>query len=218
MKRILILGATGRTGKWIVRKALAHNYDVSVLVRDKKKIDTNIARVTVHEGIPTDIHALTQAMNNCVAVISALNISRTSDFPWAKLRTPQNLLSESVRNIISVASHNKVKRVVVISAWGVGNSSRELPGWFRWVIENSNIAVAYRDHERQEILLKESLLNWTIVRPVGLFNSMKEKKVKVSLNGKPRPSFLVSRQNVANFIIEQLEETMYLHTCPVVYQ
>ena len=45
-----------------------------------------------------------------------------------------------------------LRRLVLTSAWGAGETAAEIPGWFRWFIQNSNIGPAYRDHERQEAL------------------------------------------------------------------
>ncbi|MEO0331023.1 MAG: hypothetical protein AAF223_04960, partial [Bacteroidota bacterium] len=46
--------------------------------------------------------------------------------------------------------------------WGVADSINDIPKWFRWFIDNSNIGVAYQDHERQEKILSKSSLDWTI--------------------------------------------------------
>ncbi len=81
--RVLILGATGRTGRLLVEEALTHGYEINVLVRDERKLTINSASISVYEGTPTDREALEIAMRGCEAVLSTLNISRTSDFPWA---------------------------------------------------------------------------------------------------------------------------------------
>ncbi|MEI9911535.1 MAG: NAD(P)H-binding protein [Bacteroidota bacterium] len=91
--RILILGATGRTGKLVAEQALQRGHTVHALVRDKNKVKLNHADLTLFEGQPADRAALANAMKGCEAILSALNISRTSDFPWAKLRSPKDFLS-----------------------------------------------------------------------------------------------------------------------------
>jgi len=214
--RILILGVTGRTGRCLVDEAIKAGYSVNVLVRDKNLFNINSIAVSVFEGTPTNKTELLAAMQNCGAILSALNVSRTSDFPWASLRTPENFLSSSIKNVIELATELNIKRIVITSAWGVAETKNDIPWWFSFLIDHSNIGYAYRDHERQEELLKKSNLNWTAVRPVGLTNSAKEQETLVSITNSTKPNLTVSRQNVARFIIRVLKEELYVRKSPVV--
>lgn len=214
--RILILGATGRTGKHILEQALHKGHIIHVLVRDKSKLHLAHNQLHIFEGSPADIAAVEQAMHGCEAVLSALNISRTSDFPCAALRTPKDFLSDTMNKIIAVCNTLRCKRIVVATAWGVNETKKEIPGWFRWFIDNSNIKYPYLDHGVVENLLKASSLDWTVIRPVGLINSSKEKKVRVSFNGLPKPGLTISRRNVARFMIAALEENVYIKELPTI--
>jgi len=214
--RILILGTTGRTGCYLLSQASKAGYNVNVLVRDKNRLKVDPGLFTVFEGNATNKAELLAAMQNCDAILSALNISRKSDFPWAKLRTSENFLSASMKNIIEVATALNIQRVIITSAWGVAETKKNIPWWFRFLIDHSNIGYAYRDHERQEELLKNSNLNWTAVRPVGLTNSTKEKDTLVSLDNSPKPNLTISRQNLARFMIRVLKEGMYVRQSPAV--
>ena len=215
-KKILILGATGRTGKLLLRQMLHRGYEVNVLIRDTERLVKH-ENISVFEGTPTDVKALEKAMEGCEVVISALNISRTSDFPWAKLRTQPDFLSQTLNNVIQLGTDIGVIRVIVISAWGVGDTRSHIPWWFKWIIDYSNIGVAYRDHERQEKLLVESGIEYTIIRPVGLINSETEKDVLVSLNNTPKPGLTISRKNVARLIISILENNLFINEMPVIF-
>ena len=146
-------------------------------------------------------------MKDCSAVVSALNISRTSDFPWAKLRTPKTYLSDVMSNVITLAKKLSIKRVVVCSAWGVLETRKDIPFWFRRTIDFSNIGVAYKDHERQEKLLEASHMDWTIIRPVGLINSKKIQNIQESHENVPKPSLIISRRSVGHFMIDCIENT-----------
>lgn len=212
---VLILGATGRTGKLLLQEALSRGYTVNALVRDKSKVPAHSA-LTLFEGLPTDEATLNGAMAGCEAILSALNISRNSDFPWAKLRTPANFLSETAKNIIELAPQHGISRIILTSAWGTNDTLKDIPWWFKWVIDNSNVGLAYRDHERQEDLFAASALKYTIVRPVGLTNSSKIKTVIVSLNSQPKPGLTISRRNVAKFMVDALQGKLFLLQMPVV--
>jgi putative NADH-flavin reductase len=214
--RILILGATGRTGCLLVEEAIKQHYDINVLLRDKSKLKTNSKSITIFEGVPTDTKALLSAMQGCEAIVSTLNISRTSDFPWSPLRTPVDFLSASMANIINVAEQLHIKRIIITTAWGVGETKKEVPFWFRWLIDYSNIGYPYRDHELQEQLLKKSTLSWTAIRPAALTNSLNNKEVLVSFNNVPKPNLGISRQNVALYMLNVLKNDLYINQSPTI--
>jgi NAD(P)H-binding len=121
-----------------------------------------------------------------------------------------------MKHIIELAGRQNIKRIIITTAWGVSETKKDIPGWFRWIIDHSNVSYPYRDHERQEELLKNSSLNWTAVRPVGLTNSRNEKEILVSLNNAPKPNLTISRQNVSRFIIRALQQRSYFKECPTV--
>lgn len=203
--KILLLGATGRTGKLVLNNALEKGHQVHCLSRNAGRI-TRQNGLTIFEGSPDNETDLTKAIAGCDAVISVLNISRKTDFPWSALRTPETFLSDVMTLLVPVAERQNLKRISICSAWGVAETKNDIPAWFRWFIDNSNIGVAYRDHERQEKILSESKLNWTIVRPVGLSNSRKKEKIRETLDNNPKPNMLISRQSVAEYLVESLEK------------
>ena len=213
---ILILGATGRTGKYTLSQALERGHIVNVLVRDPAKI-TPHHQLNIFRGTPTDKIALSTAMTGCEAVLSTLNISRNNDFPWSSLRTPKDFLTDTIRNVIELAAESSIKRIVVCSAWGVAETRSELPGWFRWMIDNSNIGPAYQQHEQVEKILAATEFDWTVVRPAALTNSPKLKPLKISVPGQPTGhSYFVSRQNVARFMLNALENNLYVRELPTI--
>ncbi|HEY4196366.1 MAG TPA: NAD(P)H-binding protein [Mucilaginibacter sp.] len=213
---ILILGATGRTGRILLDEALKRGHKVNVLVGHKSSLKSNVELIDVYEGTPLNRYTLADAMRGCDAVLSALNISRVSDYPWSKLRTSKDFLSSSMQNVLETAKEQNINRIIVTTTWGVSETKKDIPLWFRWLIKNSNIRYAYLEHERQEEMIQLSGTKWTIVRPVGLTDSEKEKKVRVTLYKSPKPSLTISRKNVALFMLDALEKNLYIRECPVI--
>lgn len=207
--KILLLGATGRTGRQLLTQALQAGYEVNVLVRNRAAVMAQSEKLTVFENATFDKPSLEQAMTDCQAILSALNISRTSDFPWAPLRTPGTFLSDTLMNLNAVAEKTGIKRIILTTAWGVHETKADIPFWFRWLIDSSNIGVAYRDHERQETFLQTTRLDYTIVRPVGLTNSTASKPIQVTINNKPKPALTISRLNVAKFMLTALADGLH---------
>lgn len=214
--KILLLGATGRTGRHVLTEALKRGYEVHALVRDPSKVKVQSIGLVLFTGNPENKMALAKAIQGCDAVISTLNISRTSDFPWAGLRTPVNFLENMLGHLIVLMNDEQIKRLILTSAWGVGDSRKEIPGWFKWFIDNSNVGKAYSQHEVQERMLEASELDWTAVRPVGLTNSNKVKELIVSDQGRPKPRLTISRKHTAEFMLNCLEEASYIRATPVI--
>lgn len=214
--QILILGATGRTGKLLLSQALQRGYAVTILVRNKNKITVHHPQLKIIEGSPLDKTILENAIAGCGAILSTLNISRSSDFPWAPLKTPPDFLSSTMKNISELATKHDISRVIFMSAWGVADTKKELPAWFRWLIDHSNIRYPYQDHERQEELAKLTSLQWTAVRAVGLTNSKKIKEAVVSVNSGSNHGWMISRATVAAFMLDALEKNLYVRQMPVV--
>ena len=194
--RILILGATGRTGKEVVHQALAEGYEVNVVVRQRMEVPG----LNQFIGQANDPFLLINALKEVEAVIQVLNISRNNDFPWAKLRSPKDLLSSTMQELVRLADREKLKHIVCCSAWGVAETRKDIPFWFRLLIEYSNIGVAYADHEKQEKILEKSGIAYTIVRPVGLTNGKLKKSISISTH----PKLTISRKSLAYFLVESL--------------
>src|ERR1700748_2648593 len=120
--QILILGATGRTGRILMNEALNRGHKVNVLVGHKGSLSTNRDLVNVYEGTPLNIFTLAESMAGCGAVVSTLHISRVSDNPWSKLRTSKDFLSASMQKILEASKKEHVKRIIITTAWGVAET------------------------------------------------------------------------------------------------
>ena len=202
---ILVLGATGRTGKIFAKLATDHSHQVTAIVREKNR--GTLPKVKYIEGSPTDGKFLNDALRGIDAVVVSLNINRTSDNPFAKIVSPLTLISDSVKALIPAMEKNGVKRIVSISGSGVGDSWNDMFIIARLLIRYSNIMRAYEDHDRQEQIIRNSNLDWTIVRPVML-NSKETDKYTATL-GKPKGGS-ISRAGVAKFTLDALETGKYV--------
>ena len=207
---LLLLGATGRTGKILLEMALARGYIVHCLVRDKTKLPSH-PNIHVFEGLPSDFSLLNSAIQNCDFVVNVLNISRTSDFPWSPLRTPEDFLSKVMTQLTQVIDKTSLKRVVVCTAWGTNETKYAVPFWFRWFIDHSNIGSAYTDHERQERVLEKSSIPWTIVKPVGLTNSKSVSAVLEIFDPRQKPRLTISRSTLACYLLDALTKDELLN-------
>ena len=213
---LLVLGATGQTGRRVAEQALSRGLAVRALVRDRGRLPLHSARLGVVIGTPVDPGAVRQAMAGCRAVVSALGISRSSAWPWAGLTSPPDLMLCAMGNTIEAMRERAATRIVVVSAGGVGDSAGDMPRGFGWLVEHSRIGAAYQGHEDQERLLQESGLRWTALRPSMLTSRPGSGQVLYSYRGRPRPRRSISRQTLATALLDALDNPDLVHRAPTV--
>ena len=197
--KFLLLGATGATGTLFVKRATAAGHEVVAFVRDASKI-TPADRLTVIEGDVRDAPALTEAMRGIDAVVSTLGLGKVKD--------PGNLIADTTRALVRAAEDSGTKRVLIMSAFGVGDSLAKASAFAR-VLYNSGGKAPFADKAAGERILTASGLDWTLAYPVLLTNKPAAGDVHAvdltaldRLPGLPR----ISRADVAAFLLEAAVE------------
>lgn len=209
--KILVLGASGRTGKLIVAQAISQGHQVTALVRNPASLEAQDG-LTIIQGTPTDMTDLATAERGTEAILVALNNPRKSDAPWSKPVTTEKILTPVAKNIIALGG----KRVVFLSAIGVGDSLKDTAWFMRFMIQRTNMSYAYADHNSAEQAFRASDASWTLVRAMGLSNSDKEKQLVVGTATTPKPGMMVRRSAVARFMLECAKNGSHIGETPVV--
>jgi len=167
--KLLVLGASGLTGRWLTRLSVQTGHEVTALVRPGTAFATP-ANVRVIRGEALDAAALATAVEGQDAVASCLGIRRASKAPWAALLSPPDLMTGVGALLVPAMARAGVRRVVAISAGGVAESITQCSAVIRWMVGAGTIGVAYRDLAEMERQLSASRLDWLAVRPVTLMN------------------------------------------------
>jgi putative NADH-flavin reductase len=213
-KRILILGATGRTAKHAIPFALAQGYRVVALVRNPAKISVKSDCLTILTGLPTDIDDIRKAMKGCDTVLSLLSpLTRGEAISFRKIDAPR-ILERSMNNVLQVMNEYSVKRILILSSVGVGDSWKYTPWYVKLLVKLTNFKVIFADHKEQESLIQASGTNWTIARPVGLNENETIGTLAVTYDHIPKP-FRMSRKLLAKFFIDNLYSETYIHKTPM---
>lgn len=214
MKRILLYGATGRTGGLVLNYALQQGYAITALVRNPAKLSVQSDNLTVIEGLPTSLDDVRKAMRGCDAVISTLSaLSESEAFSRKKIPVPHTL-ETTMRNTIVCMSEQRLKRIVTLSSIGVGDSWPYAPWYMRLMIKLTNFKITFADHAGQEALLMKSDLDWVIARSVALNNNDELKALRVSYQKTPSP-FSISRKQLALFMVDCLATNDFLRKAPI---
>jgi putative NADH-flavin reductase len=192
---ILVLGATGATGKLFVSQALVAGHEVTAYVRDPGQISMQ-PNLAVVSGQIDDPDALASALVGHDAVVSMLGNGHG--------KTDKTLIDDSTRVLIRAAEAGGVKRLVIMSAFGVGESLAK-SSWQARLVYTRILGAMFADKARGEAQLKSSDLDWTIVYPVTLTdkatnNSSTASRLEVTphIRGIPK----ISRSEVAVFLLK----------------
>ena len=202
--KLLIIGATGGTGRELVKQALELGHKITLLVRNSDKVLTVHPSLQVINGNVLNIKEVEQAVSGQDAVISSLGHKRFF------IKT--NILSEGTKNIIASMEKQNVKRFICITTLGINDSRFRLGLYYTLFTIPIILFFYFRDKSKQEKLIMNSKLDWTIVRPGQLTNSKLTGEYQVGNNvGNYFITKTISRANVAHFILSQLCDKTFFH-------
>jgi uncharacterized protein YbjT (DUF2867 family) len=205
--RVLIVGATGGTGRHLVAQALERGYAVTALVRDPSRLRIQHPQLKVIKGDVLDRGSVEAATRGQEAVLSALGHNRYF--------YPTRILSEGTRNILSAMEANGVPRLVCETSLGIGDSAGRMGLYYTLFVIPVILPFYFWDKTRQERVIARSKVEWVIVRPAVLTNDDRRGR---SRHGRRVGSFLrtgrVSRADVAEFMLNQLTSNTYLRAAP----
>ena len=209
--KILVIGASGATGQEIVKQAVEAGRQVTALVRDPAKVRFGTS-VQIAVGDVLDPESLHRAVTGQEAVISSLGSGATG--PFKQL----TMLSEGTRNLIGAMRAANVRRLVCITGIGAGESKGHGPWWYNWLVQPLVLRGVYADKTRQEAVVRESGLDWTLVRPGALTNGPAKghTTVRVLTNLTGVHAGFISRADVAAFCLREVTGGNYNGQAPVI--
>lgn len=202
--KLLILGASGGCGRWIVELAVERGHQVRAIVREGTQYQIS-AGAEIIRGNILDEDVLRAGINGCDAVISALGIKRKNPKnPWSDLDSPDDLTTRVARLLVDLMPEENIDRFIAISAAGVRESIHSVNPVIRWMILNSNMKASYKDLAKMESIFEKTALDWLAVRPVTLKNGSLSGKIKeTDYYGLMKT---ISRGDVAKWILDRAEQ------------
>lgn len=203
--KVIVFGANGGTGRELVTQALERGHDVTAFVRTPAKLHVTHDHLRVVRGNVMDAAAVEAAVRGHDAVLFAVG--------HRQYVGPSNTLSEGTRHVVRAMEKHGVKRLVVETALGVGDSTGRLGLYYTLFVVPFILPFYWYDKGRQERVVRESGLDWVIVRPGQLTGGRKRGQYR---HGPKVGSFLwsvsISRADTADFMLNQLGDTPYLRT------
>src|ERR1700694_4709281 len=205
--RVLIVGATGGTGRQLVAQALERGHAVTAFVRDPSALGVEHPRLHVMRGDVLDYPSVEAAMQAQEVVLCALGHKRFFQ--------PTRILSEGTRNILQAMEAHGVRRLVCETALGIGDSAGRMGLSYTFFVIPFILPFYFWDKTRQERLIAATTVNWVIVRPGALTDGPKRNRYTHGrrVGGVVR-TVRISRADVADFMLNQMTDNTYVSGAP----
>ena len=202
--RLIIFGSTGSIGRQLVKQALEQGHMVAAFARDPARVDVKHANLDVIQGDVLDPASVEKAVQGHDAVLCSLG---------AGLKGA--VRSEGTRNIIHAMEKAGVQRFICQSTLGVGDSQGNLNFFWKYIMFGLLLRRVFADHVSQENYVKQSHLDWIIVRPGAFTDGNRTGEYRHGFPGTDQTIELkISRADVADFMLKQLTDDAYLHKTP----
>ncbi|MEI6900629.1 MAG: SDR family oxidoreductase [Bacteroidota bacterium] len=201
--KITIFGASGKTGILTVFQALEKGHSVTAYSRKASKITIQHKNITIIEGEMNDFQKIKQAIEGRDVVISALGVDK---------RGNTTILSDATTIIVKAMQECGVNRFICMSSAGIlGNDAGFL---FGKIFMPLFLRGVFEDKKRQMNLIRESNLDWVIVRPSGLTDAPKTGKYRIT--GHSPESRSIPRADVADFMLKLTTDKTYDRQMPAI--
>ena len=195
--KLNVFGATGKTGRHVWRQAMELDHVVTVFTRAAAKFGNDGPNPRVVQGDVMDRPAVAEAVVGQDAAIVALGGNSLRD---------KSTLTSGTRNIVDGMERSGAGRLVVLSAAGVGESWGQV-SLLAKVAFKTMLRNIYADRVTQEMVVKQSSLDWTIVRAAILKDKPASGQYTVGNSGKVK---YINRADVAQFLVQQVDDTAYM--------
>jgi putative NADH-flavin reductase len=214
--KLAIFGATGKTGRHLVQQGLEKGHEVTVLVRDPAKLGLQNPKLRVVKGdVLSDAAAVEQTVSGADAVLVVLGAT--------SLKKPTNLMTDGTRAVMEGMKKTGARRLLVISTVGA-HETRQQAGFvfdriLRPLIRTLAPAahhIIFIDKERMEEAVRQTDLDWTLVRAPRLVEGPFTGKWRTVMPGEPGLSTRsMSFADVAGYMLQAAEDPKLVKTAPI---
>ena len=206
--RVLIIGASKGIGLETTRQALDAGHNVRAFARSATGIRLSNPKLEKVRGDALKTGDVEAALKGIDVVIQTLGVGLRDLF------RPVHLFSDATRVLIAAMRAQTVKRLICVTGFGAGDSRASISPLQRLPFQIV-FGRAYDDKSLQERLIKDSGLDWTIARPGVLTGGPRTGRYKVLAEPSQWRNGIVSRADVADFLVRQIMDGKYVRKAPV---
>lgn len=201
--KVALFGATGGTGRQVLSQGLAKGHEFCALARSPEALEQTQG-LEIVAGDVRDPLAVERCVAGAEAVICVLGSHGGAE----------PVEAEGTQQIVEAMQRLGITRLIAVTSLGVGDSRDQVPAFFR-VIMQLTLKKIMAAKEVQEQLIRDSGLEWTLVRPGGLTDGPAT-GTYLSGTDKSIKATRVSRADVADFVLQQLSDDHYLRQAPAI--
>lgn len=209
-RKVLVVGATGGSGVAVVEQLLSQGYEVTAFARNAERLQARFPGIKTINGNAMNRAEVESAVQGQDAVIVTLGISENPVQVrlFGSSQTPLDVRSAGTRNVIAAMRKHQIRKLVVLSSYGVGESRKKLPFATKLMFALL-LKPQIADTEKQESFIRASGLDWVIAQPVHLTNGSAHGPLFLSPAGEVR-RMKISRGQVARFLAEATDVNTYI--------
>jgi putative NADH-flavin reductase len=212
MAKVLIIGASHGVGLETVRAALRAGHSVRALARSAASIPIQDANLDKVSGDALDGDTIWKALQDVDVVIQTLGVN----FAPSLIFEGTSLFSQSTRILVDAMKAAGLKRLIAVTGLGAGDSRGHGGLLYDAVVFPLLLKRVYDDKDVQEWIIRSSGLDWTIVRPGLLTNSPATGRYRVLIASEDWRFGMISRADVADFLVRQVDDRALIGTTPLV--
>lgn len=194
------MGATSGIGAIAVEEAVGCGISVRAFARSASSLEKTDL-IEPFAGDARSTNDVAAALVGTRAVIYALGIKERLAMLWEE----ETLFSDSTRVLLEAMNAIETKRLVAVTGFGAGRSKSAMSS-IEQIGHRAILGKPYADKDRQEAMIVDSALDWTIVRPVILTNGPRSRSFKILRDPSTWRNGLVSRRDVASYLIDAVED------------
>ncbi len=210
MARVVIFGGSRGVGLETVKQALAAGHEVRAVARTASKIGLSHSGLERLDGSALDPAHVAQALDGIDVVIQALGVAAGPGM----VRRGTDLFSRSTTLLLPAMAAAGIRRLICLTGYGAGDS-RSTYGCLSGFAFTLLLGRVYDDKTVQEGLIRQSGLDWTIARPGILTNGSRTGRYKVLVERRKWRQGLISRADVADFLVQQIDDDTLIGKAPV---
>ena len=205
---VLIIGASKGIGLETTIQALDAGHNVRAFARSAATIGLSNSRLEKVRGDALKAEDVAAALIGMDVVIQTLGVG------FSDLFRPVHLFSDATRVLVPAMKARGVKRLICVTGFGAGDSRASI-SWIQRLPFQIVFGRAYEDKSLQERLIKESGLDWTIARPGVLTGGPRTGRFKILPEPSQWRNGIISRADVADFLVRQIEDRTFVGQAPV---
>lgn len=205
--KIAIIGASKGVGNSLLNLALEEDHDVSILVRDPSKIDISNPTLNIVQGDIRDLDSVKSVISGQDATCICIGIAPTNK--------PVTVFSQGAENVLCAMQSQPPQKLVSVSGIGAGDSKGHGGFLYDRILNPLLLKTIYADKDKQEAIIKASKVEWLIVRPGFLTDGVRTGNYQIIDDLTGITAGKISRLDVADFILKQLQNPTHFGKTPL---